>query len=522
MSLQALLARERTELAEADRRLDLSSFRAFCASIDVTLGDGQAELARVAFDGEQPDGSILSLQLFGSVERFEPEHRSVVNVVAGGRAGKSYALIALRMLFGMLVRDLSSAAPGQLPIALIIARNDTLRKEVVRYAVGAAQAHPELAAMLAGKPTTTSFSLKRRDGALVGFETGVAAAGGYGARGRSLTDFAMDEAAFFYDAGYAVNDEDIFAAGSPRVLPGGQTIVASTPWAELGLLYDLHVRNHGHPIDAIGVHAPTLVLRDTEFTRALVARERIRNPENCAREFDARFQSTGTTQMFSASLLQANTDAMWAERLPLPGERVAAGGDLGFTSDRSALAIVHDDGTKIRTGELREMIPLPGEPLKPSVTVATFADRMKAHRCTHLVADAHYKESIVEHLRDASLHYVAAPTTPSEAYVRVRQLLNEGRISIPNHPGLIKQLQGVQALPTSGGRLTIVLPRTKGKGHSDLVSAWILACYQISGDTIPLPPPIVGSLAWEERLQATRRARLKQQQPSAFWKKPRS
>ena len=61
--------------------------------------------------------------------------------------------------------------------------------------------------------------------------------GGSALRGRSLVGAVLDEAAFFRDEDYSVNDAEIYRAVAPRILPEGQTIIASTPWAEgVGLL----------------------------------------------------------------------------------------------------------------------------------------------------------------------------------------------------------------------------------------------------------------------------------------------
>ncbi len=499
--------------------LETGTYGAFLRAMGLEVGEGQRRVVAVCYDGDQPEPTALDRQLFGAAEQFTAQHSGVVNITAGGRGGKSYILIALRMLWGMLVRDVSSAAPGQSPVALVVARNEKLRGEVVRYAIGAVRAHPWLEAMLV-HATTTGFALRRPDGALVAFEAGVATPGGYGARGRSLTDFALDEIAFVGADGAAVSDVDLFAAGAPRVLPGGQTILASTPWAEAGLLYENHVANYGRPVSCIAVHAPTLTLRDTAFTRQIVERERARDEDNYRREFLAEFQTTGTSQMFSATLLEAHCDRDWTEGdKPKPGERVTAGADFAFVSDSSALAIVADDGKKIRTTSLTELRPKPGEPLKPSVTVRTFAAQMVGHTCRHLVADGHYREAIIEHLAEERLAFYAAPTVPSEAYVRVKQLLNEGRVTVPNHPRLLQQLREVQAVPTAAGRLQIILPRSKGGGHSDLVSAWVLAVFQISGTTVPLPPPAVGTAAWEAKLRLDRMDRVRQAKEQPFWKR---
>ncbi len=284
------------------------AFLGFCAWLGVDLTEGQAEFARVAFDGGSPVGAADGASLFGGITEVPLGARGVVAAVCGARAGKSYVIVALRLVFGMLVRDLSSMAPGQRAVALIVAPNDKLRTEVLNYAIGAIRSKPELEAMLVGEPRADDFSLRRPDGNVVAFETGVATRGGYGARGRSLTDFALDESAFFRDASYKVNDQEIFRAGAARVLPGGQTIVASTPWAQAGLLYELWRDNYGKPKDALVAHAPTLLLHDSEMTRGIVDRERRRDPDNARREFDAEFMVGGTTVFFDVSLIEAAID----------------------------------------------------------------------------------------------------------------------------------------------------------------------------------------------------------------------
>lgn len=283
-------------------------FVAFCDWLGVSLTPGQRALARVAFDGEPVDDEARAL--VGDANPDGP--MPVVAAVCGGRAGKSYVLIALRLLWGLLVRDLRSLAPGQQAVSLIVAPNDTLRQEVINYALGAARSHPTLKAMLrlpkgaTDDDTPSSFLVVRPDGAKVSFEGGVATRGGYGGRGRTLTDFAMDECAFFRDSSAKVNDAEIFKAASPRVLPGGQSILASTPWAEAGLLYEMWRDNWGNPTTALVAHAPTLALRPA--AREMVERERVRDPDNARREFDAEFMTGGTTVFFEPSMLEAAVD----------------------------------------------------------------------------------------------------------------------------------------------------------------------------------------------------------------------
>ncbi len=289
------------------------------AWLGVVPKPGQRVFCAVAYDGIEPkdlspDDRELARKIFGDVDVIPRKARETIAAVCGGRGGKSYIIIALRLVFGALTRDLRSLAPGQKAVALIIAPNPKLRNEVVAYAMGAMRSKPELNAMLVlpkGKKQDSpadSFGIRRPDGHLVLFEAGVAARGGYGGRGRSLTDFAQDESCFFRDSAFQVNDAEIYKAASPRVLPGGQSILASTPWAEAGLLYDFWVRNWGKPGDALVAHAPTLVLHDTEFTRDIVAREYARDPDNADREFGAKFMTGGTSIFFPPNEIERALD----------------------------------------------------------------------------------------------------------------------------------------------------------------------------------------------------------------------
>lgn len=500
MREQARKSTPRTDVAVPE------SFLAFCKWQGVTLTPGQAELARVAFDGAEPVDRALAARIFGP--SLPVGRRRVVAAVCGARAGKSYILVALRLVHGMLVRDLPKLPPGTRAVAMIIAPRDSLRAEVFRYALGAIQSKPELEAMLVDVKVD-SFELRRPDGKTVFFETGVATAGGTAARGRWFTDFALDECAFFRDDSFKVNDEELFRAGGARVLPGGQTIIASTPWAETGLLYRLWKER---PADATVAHAPTLVLHDSTLTRDIVRDAEAVDPDNARREFGAEFMTSGTTVFFESFTI----DAMLSDE-PFtlqPGDIVGAGGDFGFRGDSSALLVVAMRGGVIHICDGTEERPQRGEPLKPSHTVARFVEVI-AGRCGYVTADQHHRSSIEEHLAAGGLVYSPAPQTPAENYVRARQLLREGSVRIhrPNLPAdlvtrLVQQLRETQGRPTAGGGMSIVHPRWAKGGHGDLADAFTLAIWQVCGTAIATPAPELGTKDWEAWTREKRQRRM--------------
>lgn len=513
-------------------------FLNFLDQLGVVAKPGQAEFARVAYDGDQPVDRGLAVTIFGDIDfgNLSVGARAVVNAVCGGRAGKTYLLIALRLVWGMLVRDLSSMAPGQRAVALVIAPNDKLRQEAVNYALGAVRSHPQLKQMLRlprgtkDDDVVSEFGLYRSDfDRIVKFESGVATKGGYGGRGRALTDCALDECAFFRDSTAKVNDADIFAAASPRVLPGGQTILASTPWAEAGLLYDFHKRNHGKPTDALSAHAPTLTLHDSEMTRTIVAREYLRDADNADREFGAKFMTGGTVIFFETTTIDAMvTDDPFEIQ---SGDVVGAGGDFGFTSDSSALMMVALRGNCLHFFAGTEERPKPGTPLKPSRTIGRFVEVIDG-QCSYVTADRHHRESIEEHLLDSGLTYSPAPMTPADNYVRARQLLREGRVKLHQKnfdPEMVKrllqQLRETQGKRTPGGGMSIMHPRWAKGGHGDIADAFTLALWQVCGEPVAPPKPEQGTEAWAAMVRERRQRRMVEQQTGpadrgkrAFWR----
>ncbi len=295
-----------------------TTFLTFLSWLGVTPTPGQRVLCAVAYDRVEPkdlpeEDREIARRIFGPVDIVPKAARGTVAVVAGARSGKSYLLIGLHMVWSALTVDLSSLAPGQKAVSLVVAVNIKLRNEVIAYAYGACLSKPELRAALfvsKGKKeehAADSFGIRRTDGRIVMLEAGVAGRGGYGARGRSLVSAYLDEGAFFRAEGQAC-DVDIYTAASPRVLPGGLTVIASTPWHEAGLLYDMWAKNHGKPTTCLVAHAPTLTMQDNAFTRDIVTRERLRDPDNASREFDAEFVKSGSTIFFEPSLIEAAID----------------------------------------------------------------------------------------------------------------------------------------------------------------------------------------------------------------------
>lgn len=459
-----------------------STFVDFVTSLGVEMTPAQRVLYSVAIDGLDPcdtSDPALAAKIFGPVARVPSGARDVVAVVKGARVGGSY-FGALYLLWRSLTADLSGLAPGEEAAAIVVAPDKRLAIQTLKYARGAVETVPDLETRVLseGGQTRDGFTLGVGHGRKVSIEALPASAKGTATRGRSLVAALLDESAFLRDADFQVNDTEIFRSIIPRVMPGGRVLVSSTPWAASGLLHDLFSRNHGQPRDALAAHCPTLLMRPDDRTARIVAAERDRDPDNAAREFDAVPMSGGSSSFFDSSAIDAAIDR---ERpiVLAPGPLAYVGIDLAFRRDSSALVVVHRRGRELAIAETLELRPKFGRPLKPSEVIEQFAALARRHGAGWVACDGHYLETAREFFAAAGLSVVVGPEGArgkAESYVHLRNVLGEGRLSMPNDPRLAAQLRAITSSPQSGGGLSITAPRN-AQGHGDLVSALVLASW---------------------------------------------
>ena len=488
-----------------------ASFLEFCDYLGVQLTPAQKVVCGVAYDGIQPNtlqgvGRALCLKLFGEIEEIPPDMRRVIVALCGARGGKSRILCATRLLHQALTVDLSTLAPGEWASALIVAPKLSLAKQTFRFVLGAVRSNPELKIRLSNA-TQDSLILQREGSRVVRVECLPASRGGDAVRARYYVSAALDEFSFFRSDNYEVNDAEIFQAVTPRILPGGQTILASTAWARLGLMHKLYSENWGHPRTCLAIRAPTVLLNPSK--RDEVAMETRRDPVNAAREFGCEFLDAAAGTFFSHDAIDAAVDESLDPDIPMkppPGAEVMIGADTGFRRDSSALVVVYmlTDGTYV-VAEILELRPKIGEPLKPSEVIGEFAKACKRHGCNWLVADGHYRETLEEELAKENLSYVSAPAGAegkAACHMKAKTIIHggPGKFRMPKHDRLIEQMKTLIGRPTAGGAMTFLMPRTTAGGHGDILSALILAMSQKSGEkVVPSPEKPLSREGWIQK-----------------------
>ncbi len=302
--------------------------------------------------------------------------------------------------------------------------------------------------------------------------------------GMTLIGLVADEVARWRDDDTGANPAtEILRSMRPAMLTmrNAHEFLSSSPFSTIDAHHEAFER--GNTDEQAVAWAPTWIAHP-EQTEAR-CRELEPDEPTFRREYGAEPMGAGLSSFLDARAIDAAIHEY--DRAIAPGDMLTAGADFGFRRDSSALVTVRRRESLVVPLDIVEMRP-DREPLKPSEVVKRFAESMKARQLRGVMADGHYRQSIMEHLETHDLAFIDAPTDVPETYVRFRVMLHQGNLRLPKHDRLIRDLKEVQSRPTAAGRLSILLPRRPGGGHADMVSALVLACWQRVGTEIPKVP----------------------------------
>lgn len=458
--------------------------------LKINMTVGQRVIAKVCIDAkglEDLDDAELTMarQLFKcGDEPFKIPRRSRRNIcLRFGRGSGKSSFSSWVAVYKMFTADVSKCGAGDVPTVSILAPKKDTSKDVCLNMIRALiKETPALAKyVIKDDDNDAKIAIRRPDGKEVWAKAFAASSGGKTVRGRSIIMAIMDEAELFNsdpDGRFIVNDREMYGAITPRVIEGGCIMLISTPWPSENLMSEFMSNNLGKPDTALCAIAPTLLMRpDRPDLVDLVEIERRRDPENAAREYDCDASQMGKAGYFDSECI---SDAVneFMDNAPNYRYPCIAAGDFGFKCDSSAMTIVQWDGKKYKLVMIDEMVPVKGRALKPSEVVKRFASNCKKYNVTLFVADGHYAESIREHLQDNGLMMIDAPTGVDgkiETYARAKACLHDGKIELPEHPRLLRQMSSVYLKISSGGLAVPRSPRNSGEGHGDIASAWVLA-----------------------------------------------
>jgi hypothetical protein len=345
------------------------------------------------------------------------------------------------------------------------------------YAVGFAQDHRNSMRVLlryAREPFTTLNVLKRevvRETAdTLELRNGVRLAAypcrPASARGIRACLVAIDELAFFTATDGRPTDLEMLRVARGRLATtGGKLIVASSPYAQSGALWDLHRRHYGRE------DSPTLIWQATapEMNPTLptdyLQRMEVEDPEAYTSEVAGQFRA-GLSLCFDPEALAACVVAGVRERAPEPGRTYVAHFDAsGGRRDAAALAIAHHDGGR---GMLDALRAWPA-PHNPASAVAEACALLRAYRLHEVTGDRYSAEFVVDAFRAHVITYRASERDTSTLFLELLPLVNAERVQLLDRPDLLRELRMLERRRgSSSGRDRVSHPPS---GHDDRAAA---------------------------------------------------
>ncbi|PKW25407.1 terminase large subunit domain-containing protein [Phycicoccus duodecadis] len=296
------------------------------------------------------------------------------------------------------------------------------------------------------------------------------------------------------EAGFV--DQGIWEAAEPVVgaRPGARVLIASSPWRGPGhFFHDLWRQGMDHPdTEVASWHWPSSIspLVDRVWLEAVRGRSAL---DYFRREYLAEWTGESGAYFSEAELMASVADYEMtspeaAALLGFPGMQVGGGIDWGFSRDANAvvyLGVLDDLGLNM---ERKWRLFVPWLEARHRWEWSDFIDYLcegakgydvRVYASEANGVGAYPSDDLAKRLWEKH----RLPTTVAKVWTDVRRkqsgfgmvksLLGQGRLVLPRHPELLKQLRGLEFEQTQTGQMRISVPERSG--HDDLAMALLQA-----------------------------------------------
>ena len=388
-------------------------------------------------------------------------------LICGRRAGKS-RIMALVGVYTAAFHDFGPhLAPGEIATVAILASDRKQARTIFRYARGLLRAVPMLAEKIA-EETGERIALDND------VEIEVTTASFRSSRGYTYACVICDEVAYWRSDEAANPDEEIVRALRPGLstIPGAMLLLASSPYAQKGVLYNSYKRRYGKDDGRVLCWKASTRAMNPLIDQRIIDEAREDDPAAAAAEFDAEFRSD-IAAFVSREVVDACTVPGRYELPRISANRYSAFVDpSGGSSDSMTLAIAHAerDGTgpnapsRAVLDAVREVKP----PFSPEGVVDEFCGLLKAYGVSRVTGDRYGGEWCREPFKKHGIAYDLSERPKSDIYRDVLPLLNSQRAELLDLTTLAKQLCGLERRTARGGRDSI---DHAPNGHDDVANA---------------------------------------------------
>jgi hypothetical protein len=380
--------------------------------------------------------------------------------VIGRRGGKSRAMATLACYLAGLCDHTDALVPGEKGVLLCVALDQRVAKIILDYAEASFEHSPILKQLIASR-TADALELTN------GITLEVRPASFRKLRGPTYVAVLADELAFWYvDTAYANPDVEILNAVEPGLATtGGPLILASSPHARRGVLWDVFRRHYGPNGDPLILvaHGASRMLNPS-LPQRVVDRALEKDRARAAAEYLAEFR-TDIEGFVSLEIIEGCVGG-YHEQLPTSGTFYRAFVDpSGGSEDSMTMAVGHRTRDKqVVIDAVREVRP----PFSPAIVVDMFAALLKTYRVHKVIGDHYGGEFVKEPFRKHGISYEVCKQPKSDLFRDLLPLLNSGGITLPKHDRLIAQIVGLERRVSRSGKDSI--DHAPG-GHDDLANA---------------------------------------------------
>jgi hypothetical protein len=365
--------------------------------------------------------------------------------VVGRRGGKSRASAVLAAYLGGLCEH--PLVLGERGVLLCIAPDQRQAKITLEYCAAAFDASPILRQLVVNR-TADALELANN----ISIE--VRSASFRRLRGPTYVAVIADEAAFWYSEEFSANtDTEILNACRPGLsTTSGPLIIASSPYARRGVLWETFKRHYGADGDPrILVAQGASRDLNPSLPQTVVDRAMERDVASASAEYLGQFRSD-IESFISIEAVQACVSPSTRERQPAAEWRYKAFVDpSGGSSDSFALAIAHCESGFAVLDLLLERRP----PFSPEAVVEEMCRTVKRYRIARVTGDRWGSGFVVEQFRKHGVAYHPSDKTKSEIYTEFLPLVNSRVCDLLESPRLLAQLTGLERRTARSGKDSI-------------------------------------------------------------------
>lgn len=432
---------------------------------------------RAFFALEREDGDLKLFKQCTGRKKWPRKPAKEAWLVIGVRAGKSYVIALLAAYLAVFKQYKLSI--GEKGFIICVAPTIKQAKIVKSYLSGFFNDNPFLKDYLS-RETATEIELTNN------IVITCISSDYRSLRGYTAVACIVDEIAYLMIEGNSTRpDIEIVRALRSRLLnTDGPFIAISSPYAQVGMLYNIYKRHYGKSKSSVLVwQAPSLVMNPLLNAKA-IKRAFNEDPAAASADYSARFRSDIESYISRKALEAVIIEGRF--ELPYISENkyFSFVDPSGGSVDSFCLGIAHDEDGVAVLDLVREVRP----PFSPEQVCFDFAKTLKEYHLYQVSGDRYGGEWPREQFRKHGITYKLSDKPKSEIYKEFLPLVNSGRVELLDNSRLFRQLFTLERKTGRGGRDSIDHPIGQ---HDDLSNVCAGVCVNATkrkmwAGTVPL------------------------------------